>query len=150
MTWGLFSAKQSPEPMLALSIRPLGTNYDDILTKMKTFAFKKMQLKILSAICQLFGSGLKELKNQLRIRHRAPLLVKWMLFGVQSSRFSQQHLKHKTWRDEYTDWSLISNNAWHTVAILAGCRGIYRANPHGKYMISVSIHWKIIVKDCFL
>ena len=44
-----------------LLIRPLGTNFSEILIGIQTFSFKKMHLKMSSAKCRLFCLGLNEL-----------------------------------------------------------------------------------------
>ena len=54
MACGLYDTTPLPEPMLTLSIRPLGTDFSEILIKSQAFSFKKMQLKMLPAKRQPF------------------------------------------------------------------------------------------------
>ena len=47
-----------------LLISNLGTNFNEILSKIHTFSFKEMHLKMLSAQWRLFRLGLNELTNK--------------------------------------------------------------------------------------
>ena len=47
-----------------LWIRPLGTNFNEILIEIYTFSFKKMHLKMSSAKCRLFCLGFNVLKTR--------------------------------------------------------------------------------------
>ena len=48
-----------------LLIRTLGTNFSEILDKIHSFSFSKMQLKMSSAKWRLFGLGLNELMDSI-------------------------------------------------------------------------------------
>ena len=78
-----------------LLIGPLGTNFSEILIGIQAFSFKKMHLKMSSAIWRLFGLGLNELTNMeklgLRYGHGITLLfyldftdglTKWVINNI--------------------------------------------------------------------
>ena len=70
-------AKPLSEPGLdgILLIRPLGTNFSEILSEIRTFSFKKMHLKMSSAKGRLFRLGLIKLTLPMCIYHGAYIWV---------------------------------------------------------------------------
>ena len=66
-----------------LLIGPLGTNFSEVLNKIYTFSFKKMQLKMSSAKWPLFRLGLNELRSSWP-SYGVPIcgLVLWIFFIV--------------------------------------------------------------------
>ena len=61
MACRLDGAKPLSEPMMGYKIRPLGTNFSEILIGIQTFSFTKMYLQKLSAKWRPFCLGLNVL-----------------------------------------------------------------------------------------
>ena len=76
MACRLDGAKPLSEPMLdgILLIGPLGTNFSEILVGIQTFSFRKMHLKMSSALQRPFRLGVNELKHQVINRSSAEQL----------------------------------------------------------------------------
>ena len=80
-----------------LLIRPLGTNFSEILVKILAFSFKKMDLKVSSVKWQPFCSGRDELNELQR------LAVDWQQW-YQNSSLSSTYRKAS-----YISRTLVSN-----------------------------------------
>ena len=66
-----------------LLIRPLGTNFSEILIGIQTFSFKKMYLKMSSAKWRPFCLGLSVLNHHRRLFGTDPVgIIVWVKYGV--------------------------------------------------------------------
>ena len=81
-----------------LIIRTLETNFSEIVSKIHTFSFKKMHLKMSSAKWRLFGFGLNVLTHGDGVAHACVSKLghhwfrKWLVVFSAQSRFLDQRL----------------------------------------------------------
>ena len=136
-----------------LLIRPLGTNFSEILIDILIFTFKKMRLKVSSAKRRPFCLGLNVLKNiwyqlisaasnnedvlhhrwtERRWQHTqfeiSNFYVWCLLFGIQGNMFENEN---------HTNWQLLH---WHHKMTPFGIIILHRKLHKGK-VITVTSWW---------
>ena len=146
-----------------LLIRPLGTNFSEILIKIHTFSFKKMHLKMSSAKWRPFCLGFSELnKRQFQVWSSSPRpnqnkavgvphhddVIKWKHFpryrpfvrGIQRSPVNSPHKGQ--WRRALVFSMICARiNGW----VNNGEAGDLRRN-HAHYDVTVMFQYETLIK----
>ena len=96
-----------------LLIKPLGTNFNEMLIEIHTFSFKKMHLKMASAKWRPFCLGLSVLKCNEFIRN----LCLWSPRSASIVRTLYSRLTLYLWRSQ---WQAINFRAWWWTVVVVG------------------------------
>ena len=99
-----------------LSIRPLATNFCEILIEIQNSSFRKMHLKTLFAKWQPFWPGEMSSRSMIRYGITGPQWVQatYCMWQVRSGqRYMHVYLHHKKGNDIISPWIICHTYTWH-------------------------------------